>query len=39
MGGALWDFVSVGITEPVRALRDKSPNGVPAHIMGRATLV
>ena len=39
MGGAIWDFVSVGITEPVRALRDKSPNGVPAHIMGRATLV
>ena len=39
MGGAIWDFVSVGITEPVRALRDKSPNGVPAHIMGRAQLV
>ena len=39
MGGAIWDFVSVGITEPVRALEDKSPNAVPAHIMGRAKLV
>ena len=39
MGGAIWDFVSVGITEPVRALKDKSPNAVPAHIMGKARLV
>ena len=39
MGGAIWDFVSVGITEPVRALKDQSPNAVPAHIMGRARLV
>lgn len=39
LGGAIWDFVSVGLTEPVRALADKSPNKVPAHIMGRAKLV
>ncbi|MBO4764977.1 MAG: DUF4981 domain-containing protein [Bacteroidales bacterium] len=39
MGGALWDFVSVGLDEPVRALKDKSGNNVPAHIMGRARLV
>ena len=39
LGGALWDFVSVGLNQPVRALRDKSGNGVPAHIMGQARLV
>ena len=39
IGGAIWDFVSPGLTEPVRALKDKSPNAVPAHIMGRAKLV
>lgn len=39
MGGALWDFVSPGLTEPVRALQDKSGNAVPAHIMGKARLV
>ena len=39
MGGALWDFVSVGLNEPVRALKDKSGNDVPAHIMGKARLV
>ena len=39
MGGAIWDFVSVGITEPARALKDKSGYGTPAHIMGRAKLV
>ena len=39
LGGAIWDFVSVGITQPVRALKDKSPNAVPAHIMGWARLV
>ena len=39
MGGALWDFVSVGINQPVRALKDKSGNAVPAHIMGNARLV
>ena len=39
IGGAIWDFVSPGLTEPVRTLKDKSPNAVPAHIMGRAKLV
>ena len=39
MGGAIWDFVSVGITEPTRALVDKSGFDTPAHIMGRAKLV
>ena len=39
MGGALWDFVSVGIDQPVRALKDKSPYGTQANIMGRAKLV
>ena len=39
MGGALWDYVSVGLNQPVRALKDKSGNGVPAHIMGNARLV
>ena len=39
IGGAVWDFVSPGLTQPVRTLKDKSPNAVPAHIMGRAKLV
>jgi len=39
IGGAVWDFVSPGLTEPVRTLKDKSPNAVPTHIMGRAKLV
>jgi len=39
MGGAIWDFVSPGITEPVRALTDNSPNNTPVHIMGNAALV
>ncbi|MBR5716293.1 MAG: DUF4981 domain-containing protein [Bacteroidales bacterium] len=39
MGGALWDFVSTGITEATRALSDQSPFQTPAHIMGRAKLV
>jgi hypothetical protein len=30
MGGAVWDFVSPGLTEPVRTLKDQSPNAVPA---------
>jgi beta-galactosidase len=39
MGGAIWDFVSPGITEPVRGLKDSSPYGTPVHIMGNARLV
>lgn len=34
MGGAIWDFVSTGITEDIRQLEDKSPNNVPVHLMG-----
>ena len=34
MGGAIWDFVSTGITEEIRKLEDKSPNNIPAHLMG-----
>jgi len=39
MGGAIWDFVSTGITEPIRSLFDASPNKTPAYLMGNATLV
>jgi len=39
MGGAIWDFVSTGITEPVRSLTDISPNKTPVHLMGNASLV
>lgn len=39
MGGAIWDFVSPGLREPVRILQDASPNNIPVHIMGRAKLV
>jgi beta-galactosidase len=38
MGGALWDFVSPGLTEPVRKLEDQSPYQTPVHIMGNAQL-
>ncbi len=34
MGGAIWDFVSPGITEKIRELEDLSPNKVPSHLMG-----
>ena len=39
MGGAIWDFVSPGLREPVRKLTDSSPNKVATHLMGRAKLV
>jgi beta-galactosidase len=39
MGGAIWDFVSPGLREPIRKLNDSSPNQVMAHIMGRGKLV
>ena len=39
MGGAVWDFVSPGLLEPVRTLTDKSPYATQANIMGRAKLV
>ena len=34
LGGAIWDFVSTGITEEIRQVEDKSPNNVPVHLMG-----
>lgn len=34
LGGAIWDFVSTGISENIRQLEDKSPNNVPVHLMG-----
>ena len=39
MGGAIWDFVSPGLKEPVRKLDDSSGNGIPVHIMGNAKIV
>ncbi|MEZ4898793.1 MAG: glycoside hydrolase family 2 TIM barrel-domain containing protein [Saprospiraceae bacterium] len=39
MGGAIWDFVSPGLSESVRRLEDHSPYHTPAHIMGKARLV
>lgn len=34
LGGALWDFVSPGITERIRVLEDISPNKTPVNLMG-----
>ncbi len=39
LGGAIWDFVSPGLLEPVRTLEDKSPYGTMVNIMGKAKLV
>ncbi len=39
MGGAIWDYVSTGIKEKVRTLKDVSGNNVQVNIMGRAKLV
>jgi beta-galactosidase len=38
MGGAIWDFVSTGITEKVQALKDGSGNNIQVNLMGRAKL-
>jgi beta-galactosidase len=38
IGGAIWDYISPGITERILELNDASPNTVPAHIMGKARL-
>ena len=38
MGGAIWDFVSTGITEKVRVLKDASGNNVKVNVMGHAKL-
>jgi beta-galactosidase len=39
MGGAIWDFVSTGITEKVVELEDSSDNKIQVNVMGRAKLV
>ena len=39
MGGAIWDFVSPGLTERIRQVDDLSPFHTPAHLMGNARLV
>jgi len=39
MGGAIWDFVSTGISEKVRTLKDASENNIQVNVMGRAKLV
>ncbi|MDR3261279.1 MAG: DUF4981 domain-containing protein [Tannerella sp.] len=39
MGGAIWDFVSTGVTERIRLIEDRSPYRTPAHLMGNARLV
>lgn len=39
MGGAIWDFVSPGLTQQARLLTDDSPYHTPAHLMGNAKLV
>lgn len=39
MGGAIWDFVSTGLTERIRSLKDASENNVQVNVMGRAKLV
>jgi beta-galactosidase len=39
MGGAIWDFVSTGISEKVKSLKDASGKNVSVNVMGRAKLV
>jgi len=39
MGGAIWDFVSTGISQKIMALKDASPNNVQVNVMGRTKLV
>lgn len=39
MGGAIWDFVSPGLTERIRSVKDSSPYNTPAHLMGNTRLV
>lgn len=38
MGGAIWDFVSPGLTEQVKTVADVSSNNTPACLMGNAKL-
>ena len=39
MGGAIWDFVSTGLKEKIKSLKDESENNVQVNVMGRAKLV
>jgi beta-galactosidase len=39
MGGAIWDFVSTGLTEKIRSVKDGSGNDIQVNLMGRAKLV
>lgn len=39
MGGAIWDFVSTGLTERIRRIKDTSPYNTPVHLMGNAQIV
>jgi beta-galactosidase len=39
MGGAIWDFVSTGLTEKIKTLKDLSSNNIQVNVMGRAKLV
>ena len=39
MGGAIWDFVSTGLTENIKSLKDGSGNNIQVNVMGRAKLV
>jgi beta-galactosidase len=39
MGGAIWDFVSTGLNEKIRTLKDASKNNVQVNVMGRSKLV
>ncbi|MCQ2374721.1 MAG: DUF4981 domain-containing protein [Salinivirgaceae bacterium] len=34
MGGAIWDFVSPGLTDHIRTLTDSSPYNTPVQLMG-----
>jgi len=38
-GGAIWDFVSPGLLEKVRVVKDLSPNNISVALMGRAKQV
>ncbi|MDR2921296.1 MAG: DUF4981 domain-containing protein [Tannerella sp.] len=38
MGGAIWDYVSPGLTEQIRLLKDKSSYASPVNLMGNARL-
>lgn len=39
MGGAIWDYVSTGLKEKVRSVKDSSDNNIQVNLMGRAKLV